>query len=395
MAKILVVDSEPGMRQVIDKILSPQGYEIFSAEDGNQALNNCKKINPNLVLLDVRLPDMESADILAALRIIDPALPVVVLSGFGDAETAAELVKKGAFSFIHKPFKVDSLRQMVKKALNQKAALNLDTNTAALPEVTESRAAGDSRGSRLKRAVIVSVAGALVLALGGFLSWKLLLRDIPEAGFTIPYTNASGISFDGRDIWVADWADETVYRHTRDAKFSVSSNFKTQGFEPTGLAFDGKYIWISHSFGGKIYKRNVDAALSAVNSFASPGPSVSGLYFDGANLWSLDFQQGKIFKHTMDAGLTVAATYDSPAINPCGMFKFGKEFYIADSRSNKIFKVDAADFSLRGIYILPQYGDKNSHLTGIAWDGKSIWTCSDGVQKVFRYPLKSLKPLKV
>jgi CheY-like chemotaxis protein len=395
MSKILVIDSEPGMRQVIDKVLSPQGYEIFSAEDGAQALSNCAKIGPDLVLLDVRLPDMESSEIMDGLRKIKPTLPIVILSGFGDVETAAELVKKGAFSYIHKPFKVDALRQMVKKALNQKVAIALETKVEELPADGAIPATAVKPRARRSKLFMAAAGGALVLLLGAFLGWRLLFRELPPAEFAIPYTTASGMGFDGKDIWVADWADETVYRHARDDKFSVQGTFKTPGLEPNGIACDGKSLWVSHSFGGKIYKRNIDATLSVAASYGSPGASVAGLYYDGSNLWSLDFQQSKIYKHASDAGLTVAATYDSPAVHPCGMFKAGAEFYIADSSTNKIFKVSTADFSLRGIYVLPQYENKKSHLTGITWDGKSIWTCSDGIQKVFRCPLKELKAVKL
>jgi CheY-like chemotaxis protein/glutamine cyclotransferase len=396
MSKILVIDSEPGMRQIIDRILAPQGYEIFSAEDGAQALANCAKINPDLVLLDVRLPDMESVEIMEGLRKMKPAVPIVILSGFGDAETAVELVKKGAFNFIHKPFKVDALRQMVKKALNNRVALAIDTR---VEEVSPDAAGVPSmpviRKVRSNMAFVFAGSAALLLLCSGFFAWKLLFRELPEAAFPISYSNTSGIGFDGKQLWVADWADETIYQHKRDDKFSVIASYKTQGLEPTGLAFDGTSIWVSHSFGHKIYKRKLDATLTLVDAYTSPGPSTSGLFYDGTNLWSLDFQQSKIYKHTMDATLSVAASFDSPAVNPCGMFKYGKEFYIADASTNRIYKVDAQDFSLRGVYILPLYENKKSHLTGIAWDGRSIWTSSDGIQKVFRCPLKSLKPVKL
>lgn len=396
MPTILVIDSEPGMRQVIDKILSPQGYEIFSAEDGAQAVANFPKVNPDLVLLDVRLPDIESADIMENLRKIKPSLPIVILSGFGDVETALELVKKGAFSYIHKPFKVDSLRQMVKKALNQDVAIAIETKVeevapeSAGPEAVPA-AVPKKKSKKLPLAI---AAGILLLLAAGSLSWMLFFREMPEAEFPISYANASGLSFDGKYIWVASWVDETIYKHRRDAKFSVAESYKTQGVEPSGIAFDGTFLWVSHSFGQKIYKRKLDATLSVVDVYPSTGTSVAGLYYDGANLWSLDFQQSKIYKHAMDKTLSVLAVYDSPAVNPCGMFKYGKEFYIADTSTNRIYKVDTRDFALRGIYMIPRY-DKRSHLTGIAWDGKSIWVCQDGVQKIFRCPMSKLSPVKL
>src|SRR3989339_1193492 len=119
MAKIIIIDDEAGMRQVITKILVPQGHEVFAAEEGIQALEICRKESPDLALMDIRLPDMDGGEILAGLKRIKPQLPVVILSGFGDVDAAADLVKQGGFEYISKPFKIDDFLALVRKALGQ------------------------------------------------------------------------------------------------------------------------------------------------------------------------------------------------------------------------------------------------------------------------------------
>jgi sugar lactone lactonase YvrE len=217
------------------------------------------------------------------------------------------------------------------------------------------------------------------------------LRLPKDADFSIGYANPSGICFDQQSMWVVDWAAETIYKHHRNEKLSVAATFPISA--PNGIAFDGKYIWSSHSFEQKIYKRDA-ATLSIVGSYASPGPSPSGIYFDGTFLWSLDFETGKVYKHNIDDALTVVGTFDSLAVNPSGIFGREGFLYISDSSSGRIYKFNIEGMTLAGIYTLAQYKDNKKHLSGIAWDGVSIWSCSDGVQKLYRHRLQSLIPIK-
>ena len=87
MAKVLVVDDEPGMRQVVLNVLKTEGHELFSAEDGKQAIELAKNESPVLVMLDMRLPDMDGLEILAEIKKMLPNTQVIMLSGFGDVES--------------------------------------------------------------------------------------------------------------------------------------------------------------------------------------------------------------------------------------------------------------------------------------------------------------------
>lgn len=257
--------------------------------------------------------------------------------------------------------------------------------------VAPAAALSPGRGKKLLFGGIGIVAVAVIILLAG----KIFFRVPPDAQFSIAYANPSALCSDGKNLLVADWVMQKVYRHVKDKSFSVAKEYGTDGIEPSGLAFDGKYLWISHSFGHRIYRYKYnDTAFVMAASATSPGPSPSGLYFDGEYLWSLDFQQGKIYKHKTDGGLKVLASYDSPAANPCGMFKEGSFFYVGDSSTNRIYKINPETFSVAGIYLLPEYENQKMHMSGITWDGKSLWTCSDGIPKVFRHRMKSLKQVQ-
>ncbi|MBN1621014.1 MAG: sigma-54-dependent Fis family transcriptional regulator [Endomicrobiales bacterium] len=399
MAKILIVDDEPGMRQVISKVLMPHGYKVILAEDGKQGLDLFQEQNPDLVLLDIRLPDMDGLEILANIRKMKSDIPVIMLSGFGDVETAVELVRQGAYDYISKPFKVNRLTDLVKQALAQS---NITTSEQVVPSAPaiESKPAPAQpkkevvREIEIKRSWIFIGAGAIVLLLAGLLSYFFLIKELPEAEFSIPYSSPSAICWDGQYLWVSDWMEETVFKHSIDDKLSIYSSYQLSDMQLTGIAYDGKNLWTCDSFQREIYKHKLDHNLSIVSTYEAPGPSISGLFFDGVNLWSMDFQEKKIYRHRIDDELRVLNTYESPAINPCGMFRKGKYFYIADASSNRIYKVKAENFSFEDVYIFDKYRGKKYPLAGITCDGKSIWSCADGMQKIIRHPFSDLKKIK-
>ena len=81
MAKILIMDDEPGLRNVVFGMLKNTGHTIFVTEDGTQAIETAKKEKPDLALLDMRVPDMDGLEVVAALKQMDPRVQCVMLSG--------------------------------------------------------------------------------------------------------------------------------------------------------------------------------------------------------------------------------------------------------------------------------------------------------------------------
>jgi two-component system nitrogen regulation response regulator NtrX len=116
---ILIVDDEKDIRELICGILNDEGYNCRIAADGVQALEEIKKRQPNLVVLDVWLGDGER-DGLKILEIIKrdhPYVPVIMVSGHSTIETAVAAIKKGAYDFIEKPFKTERLLMVVERAI--------------------------------------------------------------------------------------------------------------------------------------------------------------------------------------------------------------------------------------------------------------------------------------
>lgn len=117
METILIVDDDADLRFNIPNILKDEGYNTITAEDGRRAIKEVKKESPNLVLLDVRLPDMDGMDILKEIKKIDKDLIIIMLTAFGDIKGAIRAMKLGAFDYITKPFDNEELILIIKKAL--------------------------------------------------------------------------------------------------------------------------------------------------------------------------------------------------------------------------------------------------------------------------------------
>ena len=115
--KILIVDDEEGIRFSLRGILEDEGYEVEDAQSGEEGLKKFSVSPPGLVFLDIWLPGMDGLAVLEAMREASPDIPVVMISGHGNIETAVSAIKKGAFDFIEKPLSLEKVVITAAKAL--------------------------------------------------------------------------------------------------------------------------------------------------------------------------------------------------------------------------------------------------------------------------------------
>lgn len=122
-ADILVVDDEPDIRDLIAGVLEDENYAVRTAATAEKALEEVRMRAPGLVILDVWLQgsDMDGLSVLKFMKSIDPLIPVIVISGHGNIETAVAAIRRGAYDFIEKPFKSDRLLHLVGRALESTA----------------------------------------------------------------------------------------------------------------------------------------------------------------------------------------------------------------------------------------------------------------------------------
>jgi two-component system response regulator AtoC len=115
--RVLVIDDDPGVREYLEALVSRQGYAVYAVSGGEEALRDLDRIRPDLVTLDVVLDGMDGLEILRKLKKRIPDVPVVMLSGHGQARTIVEAMKLGASDFLRKPFEVEELELAFQKAL--------------------------------------------------------------------------------------------------------------------------------------------------------------------------------------------------------------------------------------------------------------------------------------
>ncbi len=118
--KILIVDDEKNIRVGLGKSLEMEGYEIYLAENGNEAMKEMLRTSIDLVVTDLRMPGMSGEELLKKLTNAYPTVPVIILTGHGTVENAVDAMRNGAFDFLTKPVNLDRLGLLAKRALSNR-----------------------------------------------------------------------------------------------------------------------------------------------------------------------------------------------------------------------------------------------------------------------------------
>jgi len=122
MSKILIIEDEAAIRRVLAKILSEESdtYQVIESEDGLEGIELIKKEDFDLILCDIKMPKMDGVEVLEAVKKIKPEIPIVMISGHGDLDTAVNTMRLGAFDYISKPPDLNRLLNTVRIALDRK-----------------------------------------------------------------------------------------------------------------------------------------------------------------------------------------------------------------------------------------------------------------------------------
>lgn len=117
MSRILIVDDDPGLRASFAKLLAMEGHEALTAASGEEGIQRLERDAPDLVVMDVRMHGMSGLEALTRMKARDPAATVIIMTAFGDTDTAIEAVNKGAFDYILKPFDIPEMLTLIAQAL--------------------------------------------------------------------------------------------------------------------------------------------------------------------------------------------------------------------------------------------------------------------------------------
>jgi len=123
---ILIVDDDPSVREVLtgyfEHQYGPRGYSVETASDGAQALAAVRRRRPALILLDIEMPGMDGVETLRGVRALDPAIPVIMVTGNASTRVAGEVIKDGAYSYLPKPVKFQYLDHLAATVLGPAGA---------------------------------------------------------------------------------------------------------------------------------------------------------------------------------------------------------------------------------------------------------------------------------
>jgi two-component system response regulator PilR (NtrC family) len=130
-AKILVVEDEQSMREILGMLLETEGYSVVTAADGTEGLAWLQKDIFDLIITDIKMPGADGFEILKKSQELSPDTLVIMITAFGSMESAIEAMKLGAYDYIYKPFKIDEIRLIVKNAIDKR---RLSTEVSLLRE---------------------------------------------------------------------------------------------------------------------------------------------------------------------------------------------------------------------------------------------------------------------
>ena len=173
-ADILVVDDEADIRDLVAGILADEGYAVRTAADSEAALASLRARRPSMLILDIWMQGggMDGLELLDLVRGFDPDLPVVMISGHGNIETAVSAIKRGAYDFLEKPFKSDRLLLVVDRALEQ-ASLRRENRRLRQQTLAPDGFLGRSSAAQQLRQLIAKIAPA---------NSRLLISGPPGSG---------------------------------------------------------------------------------------------------------------------------------------------------------------------------------------------------------------------
>jgi len=117
MAKVLVIDDEPGIRDLLDTLLRRKGYDVIVAESGQKGLECFRRARPDVIVLDLKMPEMDGLTVLRQIRSLDPIIPVIILTGAGTAETEQRVRALGVTEYVEKEFSLHLLGDALKRLL--------------------------------------------------------------------------------------------------------------------------------------------------------------------------------------------------------------------------------------------------------------------------------------
>lgn len=116
--KLLIVDDQKGVRRLLEELFEKEGYEVSVASDGRESLDRVKESMPDLILMDMKMPNMNGLEASQEIFKINPDIPIIMMTAYGEMEVVQKALEIGVKRYITKPFDIVDLRNLVSEVLN-------------------------------------------------------------------------------------------------------------------------------------------------------------------------------------------------------------------------------------------------------------------------------------
>jgi len=120
VANILVVDDDKGIREILEIVLTQEGYDVTSVEDGLKALAKCRRQKYDLIITDLKMPKMDGIEFMKAAKEVSPESLVILITAYASGESAVRAMQEGAYDYLEKDFDIEILKSVIQNALEKK-----------------------------------------------------------------------------------------------------------------------------------------------------------------------------------------------------------------------------------------------------------------------------------
>lgn len=117
--RVLVIDDQPGIRRLLNEVLSDEGYEVMTAGNGYEGVQKAREENPDVILMDMKMPGMDGIETLRELKVLHKADRVIMMTAYGELELVNQAKEIGAYAYITKPFDIMEVCRMVAASIKE------------------------------------------------------------------------------------------------------------------------------------------------------------------------------------------------------------------------------------------------------------------------------------
>jgi len=257
---VLVVDDEQVIRDILCDFLSSEGFRVTAVSDGTEALSELNERTYDLMITDLKMPEMGGIELLAEVKEKNLSITTIIMTGFGTVETAIQAMKSGAYDYILKPFKVDEMLQVVKRALEKQ---RLERENIRLKGVMSLYNVSEAMNSSLSLDYILQIIMETTKSELEADAVSLVLEETPEdGGPTMEYMTHTLSELEDEDELLGQLDIKDLFEYFRDSPHLLASAPKAKKFFHKPPTRKGMSSFLS------VALKSRDQVLGAINAYA-------------------------------------------------------------------------------------------------------------------------------